>query len=405
MSKFVRCLSAFVLVALIVQGHPARVDSAAPETYIVQAGDTLYAIATRYHIAVATLKQMNGMGASDIIVVGQKLAVPASESTPALSSTNASSYIVQNGDTLNRIALRYGVEMRDLEGINDLPNPNLLTVGSAIVIPKSDTLVKPGLVVNSPTARQGGTLLLQITRSDASAMNATVNGRNFPLTRAAGYFYGLVGVSRCAKLGNFSIALSETKQSGETANESMPITVAATAFPLDAINLPPSKAAILSDAAMVQRENAQVAALAAKYTSMRLWNGAFRQPINTYITEYFGTRRSYNGGAVNPCGHEGMDFGAPSGTPFYSDARGRVVFAGPTQVRGNLVMVDHGLGVFSGFYHQSAIAVQVGQMVEAGDLIGKVGSTGLSTGPHLHWSMWVNGEYVDPLEWTRKVFP
>jgi murein DD-endopeptidase MepM/ murein hydrolase activator NlpD len=312
---------------------------------------------------------------------------------------------VQNGDTLFRIALRYGVEMRDLERINDLPNPNMLTVGSPIVIPKSDTVIKPGLVVNSPTARQGGTLLLQITRSDTSAINATVNGRTFPLTRAAGYFYGLVGVSRCAKLGNFSIALNETDRSGETANEAMPITVAATAFPLDAINLPPSKAAILSDAAMVQRENAQVAALAAKYTPTRLWSGAFRQPINTYITEYFGTRRSYNGGAVNPCGHEGMDFGAPSGTPFYSAARGRVVFAGTTQVRGNLVMIDHGLGVFSGYYHLSEIATQVGQMVESGDLIGKVGSTGLSTGPHLHWSMWVNSEYVDPLEWTKKVFP
>jgi murein DD-endopeptidase MepM/ murein hydrolase activator NlpD len=123
------------------------------------------------------------------------------------------------------------------------------------------------------------------------------------------------------------------------------------------------------------------------------------------ITEFFGTRRSYNGGPVGACGHEGTDFGVPGGTPIFAPARGRVVFAGLTQVRGNLTVIDHGLGVFSAYYHQSAIDVQAGQMVEPGQLIGKVGTTGLSTGNHLHWSMWANGEYVDPLEWTRRVLP
>lgn len=404
MLRFASLFLALGLAISIFHEQPTPVDAAPPESYIVQAGDTLYSIAMRYHSTVAIVKQMNGLSA-DTIIVGQKLSVPSTDSTPTISASNALTYTVQSSDTLFRLALRYGVEMRDLERLNDLPNPNMLSIGQTIVIPRSDTLVKPGLVVDSPTARQGGTLLVQITRPDVSAINATVNGRTFPLTRAAGYFYGLIGVSRCAKLGNFSIALNETNRSGEAAIETMPISVAATAFPLDAITLAPSVASILSDAATVQRENVQVSTIAAKYTPTRLWSGAFRQPVTTHITEYFGTRRSYNGGAVNPCGHEGMDFGAPSGTPIYSDARGRVVFAGLTHVRGNLVMVDHGLGVFTAYYHQSEIAVQVGQMVESGDLIGKVGTTGLSTGPHLHWSMLVNGEYVDPLDWTKKVFP
>ncbi len=108
---------------------------------------------------------------------------------------------------------------------------------------------------------------------------------------------------------------------------------------------------------------------------------------------------------MGACGHEGTDFGAPAGSPIYAPARGRVVFAGLTQVRGNMTVIDHGVGVFSAYYHQSEINVQVGQMVEPGTLIGKVGSTGLSTGPHLHWSMWINGEYVDPMEWTRRLVP
>ena len=108
---------------------------------------------------------------------------------------------------------------------------------------------------------------------------------------------------------------------------------------------------------------------------------------------------------MGACGHEGIDFAVDAGTPIYSDARGRVVFAGLTQVRGNMVVVDHGLGVFTAYYHQSQMAVQPGQMVEAGDLIGRVGTTGLSTGNHLHWSLFVHGDYVDPMEWTRRVLP
>ena len=94
-----------------------------------------------------------------------------------------------------------------------------------------------------------------------------------------------------------------------------------------------------------------------------------------------------------------------TGDPVFAAARGRVVFAALTQVRGNLIVIDHGLGVFSAYYHLSEINTPAGQAVNAGALIGKAGSTGLSNGPHLHWSMWVNGEYVDPMEWTRRAIP
>jgi murein DD-endopeptidase MepM/ murein hydrolase activator NlpD len=82
-----------------------------------------------------------------------------------------------------------------------------------------------------------------------------------------------------------------------------------------------------------------------------------------------------------------------------------VVFTGLKTVRGNATIIDHGWGVYSGFWHQSEILVQVGQKVETGDIIGKVGGTGRVTGPHLHWEIWVNGIQVNPLEWLQEPFP
>jgi len=74
-------------------------------------------------------------------------------------------------------------------------------------------------------------------------------------------------------------------------------------------------------------------------------------------------------------------------------------------VRGNATMIDHGWGVYTGYYHQKEIYVQVGDRVQAGQLIGLVGSTGRSQGPHLHFEVWVNGVQVDPLDWLSQTFP
>ena len=99
--------------------------------------------------------------------------------------------------------------------------------------------------------------------------------------------------------------------------------------------------------------------------------------------------------------------------PITAPAPGRVVFAGPLVVRGNTVFIDHGWGVFSGFFHKDTLNVSVGDMVETGDVIGTVGNTGrvngagdyAGAGAHLHWEVWVNKVQVDPLEWLLREFP
>jgi murein DD-endopeptidase MepM/ murein hydrolase activator NlpD len=82
-----------------------------------------------------------------------------------------------------------------------------------------------------------------------------------------------------------------------------------------------------------------------------------------------------------------------------------VVLAEPLTVRGNAVLIDHGMGLYSGYWHQSKIVAQEGQEVQAGDLIGYVGDTGLVTGPHLHWEMRLNGIAVEPLQWVMQSIP
>jgi murein DD-endopeptidase MepM/ murein hydrolase activator NlpD len=122
------------------------------------------------------------------------------------------------------------------------------------------------------------------------------------------------------------------------------------------------------------------------------------------VTAPFGQRRSYAGGPVTSY-HTGQDLGADKGTPVFAPITGTVALAEKLQVRGKAVLLDHGLGVFTGFWHLSQIDVEEGQVVGRGERVGLVGNTGLSTGPHLHWEMRVHNVPVHPTQWTRRAFP
>jgi murein DD-endopeptidase MepM/ murein hydrolase activator NlpD len=112
-------------------------------------------------------------------------------------------------------------------------------------------------------------------------------------------------------------------------------------------------------------------------------------PVNGPVTSPFGTRWGRM--------HDGIDIGVPSGTPIHAAAAGTVIYAGWMEGYGNLVVLDHGDGLSTAYGHQSSIAVGYGQGVAQGQVIGYVGSTGHSTGPHLHFEVRVNGSPVDPL--------
>lgn len=145
----------------------------------------------------------------------------------------------------------------------------------------------------------------------------------------------------------------------------------------------------------IARETAELNALWAASSPAKLWAGPFLRPVEDPANSAFGTRSILNGQPRSP--HSGADFNSAIGTPIKAPNAGRVVLAGDRYFTGNTVMVDHGLTLFSLFAHLSEMAVHEGDTVKAGEVIGKVGATGRVTGPHLHWSVRVNGARVDPL--------
>ena len=127
-------------------------------------------------------------------------------------------------------------------------------------------------------------------------------------------------------------------------------------------------------------------------------------PHDGVLNSPFGARRSYNGGPARSH-HSGVDLDGDGGEPIRPSADGIVVLAEQLQVRGNTIIIDHGWGVYSLYAHLSKIQVQPGERVARGDTIGLLGSTGLATGPHLHWEIRVNGTPVDPIAWCERQVP
>lgn len=129
--------------------------------------------------------------------------------------------------------------------------------------------------------------------------------------------------------------------------------------------------------------------------SMPLFDSAFVLPLEGRMTTEYGQGRTING-VPSGSRHSGYDLAAPTGTDIQATQTGKVRFAGELIMTGNTIILEHGLGIFSQYYHLDQLAVEAGKVVQQGEILGTVGSTGFSTGPHLHFCIFVNGAYVDP---------
>lgn len=143
----------------------------------------------------------------------------------------------------------------------------------------------------------------------------------------------------------------------------------------------------------IARERRQIREVLDHASPEFLLDGPFVSPRPFDVTAEFGQERVFNGELQSR--HTGLDLRGQVGTPVRAAGRGRVALAGDFYFSGNGIFLDHGLGVYTGYFHLSEILVSEGDLVEKGDLIGRAGATGRVTGPHLHWSLWVDGTGQD----------
>ncbi len=154
------------------------------------------------------------------------------------------------------------------------------------------------------------------------------------------------------------------------------------------VNPPPDELARIERETRLMREQYD------RFTPLDASPFPMQLPAAGPVSSNFGLRRILNGQPRSP--HAGLDIAAPTGAPVMSPAAGTISLTGPLYFNGNTIFIDHGAGLISMVCHLSAIAVHEGDVVKKGQRIGLVGATGRATGPHLHWSVSLNGARVDP---------
>lgn len=451
------------LLWLTTAGLAAAQTAGAGPVYIVQAGDTLFGIARQFGVTVEAVQAANPTVNAAALQVGQGLIIPGFAGTGGTLGLHP----LEPGETLDSLALRLGLSTAALVRLNRIVNPSQLYINQPVVVtdeldagpalPAGETVtlgagegllalaaerglnpwaltaanrrsapgqfwpaagvVLPGgerplkalpapltdIQVRPLPPEQGRTFEVRVVTGQAGQVTGSFGP--WPLTFEPApddpqAQVALLGIYRLADPNLYPLALTFEGAAGRVAF-SQAVPVRPSEFGSDpSLSVDP----VTLDPAVVQPEFEKIKAIVSQVTPARLWDGLFALPSVGVIRSRFGVLRSYNGGPYDSF-HGGVDFSGGDDRPITAPAPGVVVLAEALTVRGNATILDHGWGVYTGYWHQSSILVQVGQRVAAGEIIGYQGSTGRVTGPHLHWEVFVGGNQVEPLEWTETAFP
>ncbi|WP_373541003.1 M23 family metallopeptidase [Chamaesiphon sp.] len=258
----------------------------------------------------------------------------------------------------------------------------------------------PGLALSSQVTpvqpRLGETIVVNIIPSPGkTSPTVKVGSKTYPVFGVgANGLRAMIPTTPLEKPGDREVTISDG-----VSTTTLKVTVTDRKFPIQRINFSPGKAGIQA----TELELKQVTAFKATVSPDKLWDGKFIAPNQGKTSSPYGVRRYYNGEFAKDYYHRGLDYAGAAGSAVVAPAGGKVVLVGYEnkgfRVHGNVVGVDHGQGVVSIFMHLSKIKVAAGQLLAAGDRIGAIGNTGASTGPHLHWGLYVNAVSVDPVQW------
>jgi len=250
----------------------------------------------------------------------------------------------------------------------------------------------PRVTVDARSVRPGEVLRVTVTSSPSDApVTVRAFDRDWPVyADGSGRWRALVGVDLEKRPGRYALTVVTA-----SAREERALVVQRRVFRTRTLTVDPNLVNPPPEMReRIDQESRELRGIWNASSPDRLWR-AFVPPVPDPANSAFGTRSVYNGEARSP--HAGADFSSPQGRPVKAPAAGRVVLAGARYFTGNTVVIDHGMGLFSLLAHLSEIDVAAGATVAAGDEVGKVGATGRVTGPHLHWTVRLNGALVDPL--------
>ena len=219
--------------------------------------------------------------------------------------------------------------------------------------------------------------------------------------KPAGIYCGLVGVPISIAPQKGAIELEWTDSSGRH-KARIAVRIVAGSYKREALHVAPRHVKPSpQNLQRINNEKKEIRRIYASSSDTRLWFGSFNKPLASDITSVFGTQRLFNGQLQSY--HRGTDLRAKTGTPVYASNFGIVRLAKNLFYSGNIVIVDHGKGIFTNYAHLSKIQVVAGQHVTRGEQIGLSGATGRVSGPHLHWGVKINGAYVDPLQFLAVI--
>ena len=391
---FRRLIPISLLFFLLTWAVPMAYSQEEPVgTYLIKPGDTWTALSLRLHLPVSELIATAGsINPQRQPVIGTTISLPQSKNEYGRLLRPYSGGILQT-------SARHRYSPWALALQNDILSPYKPLLYAPLVLPGGTAVPREmpsgfqTLSVSPPSGRPGQALMLQAFVDNEVEPDIRLGQEPWLVSRnkdrllalnATGAFFGSSQVDLSIHSENNPLWTQPWQfESGNWTYEkiefsSMPAT----------------------DPETMRLERERLQELWAQATPKPLWKGSFQWPIQDYVelTSHYGARRSINGGGYDTY-HEGTDFSAYGGTPVFAPAAGKVALAEPLIVRGGTVILDHGLGIHTGYYHLSEITAIPGQLIEAGQLLGKVGTTGRSTGNHLHWDLLVGTTWVDSEAW------
>jgi len=377
-----------------------------PVSHLAGAGENLSSLAARYGRTAAEVALWNNGMRADRVAAGQSVALFSDLTEEEWVSLQGIPYLAKSGDTVHTIAAKFGISPLQLRQMNDLGEVDALIEDRRLRLPGEQPYQElPGAWLNVRVApqpiEQGQSVVLFANRIDGLMPTGQLDGQTVRFTESEEGYFALVGLEAFATVGAHSLELRDGDGNDPLDQD---FVVESGRFGVQYLTLS-NEVAQLLDPQLVAAETALLADIYGVFSSEMHWDGLFQMPVtDTIMSAPYGDGRSYNGGPIGSF-HSGVDLAGEEGLPITAPAVGTIVLAEALAVRGNGVIIDHGLGVMTGYYHMSEITVAVGDIVVAGQQIGRLGTTGLSTGPHLHWDLRVMNQRVNAMQWTESIFP